>query len=286
MGSDGKDKIQKNKFNGKTAEPPLSAHSGKLFRFQKVIQYSPGYISASGGTVFHLQHHSDGDKIRLPLAADTEVIIPLEVALAQDAEGTEVSVRDAHAQIVYSIAVEVADLFKSSTVPQRAEIHPAGQITATDRPCTVGIPPLQQNVIKAVAVEVAGTRNLSIVQDIEVTPAHLTIAVKLPDAGITALFILQHHIVDSVMVEIADTGNAPLAAEALEVVPADILTVGQIRADCTVVILEQKVRNAVAVEIAKSENMRRTVETLDLLPCSHAGSFIKLQMPTVSPFVR
>ena len=78
------------------------------------------------------------------------------------------------------------------------------------------------------------------------------------------------------MVEIADTGNAPLAAEALEVVPADILTVGQIRADCTVVILEQKVRNAVAVEIAKSENMRRTVETLDLLPCSHAGSFIKL----------
>ena len=48
MGSDGKDKIQKNKFNGKTAEPPLSAHSGKLFRFQKVMQYSPGYISASG----------------------------------------------------------------------------------------------------------------------------------------------------------------------------------------------------------------------------------------------
>ena len=78
------------------------------------------------------------------------------------------------------------------------------------------------------------------------------------------------------MVEIADTGNAPLAAEALEVVPADILTVGQIRADCTVVILEQKVRNTVAVEVAKSENMRRTVETLDLLPCSHAGSFIKL----------
>ena len=27
MGSDGKDKIQKNKFNGKTAEPPLSPHT-------------------------------------------------------------------------------------------------------------------------------------------------------------------------------------------------------------------------------------------------------------------
>ena len=232
-----------------------------------MIQYSPGYISASGGTVFHLQHHSDGDKIRLRLAAVTEVIVPLEVAVAEDTDSAEISVRGTHAKIVNSIAVEVADLFKNSAVLQRAEIHPAGQITATDRPCAVGIPPFQQNVIKAVAVEVAGTGNLSIVQDIEVTPAHLTIAVKLPDAGITALFILQHHIVDSVMVEIADTGNAPLAAETLEVVPADILAAGMIRADCAIIILEQKVRDAVAVEIAKSENMRRTVETLDLLPC-------------------
>ena len=133
---------------------------------------------------------------------------------------------------------------------------------------------LQQNVVHAVAVEVARADDGEACgEGVEIGPRHGAVALGEPASG-EACVVLEDNVVSSVAVEVADGGDLPFVAEALEVVPARLFAAGEEAPHRAVDVAEEKIRLAVAVEVAEAEDLGIAVELAHGLPARNAAGVV------------
>ena len=95
-----------------------------------------------------------------PIGRHTAKSFPFQTVGVNHDRGKVVAV--AHAQIVNAVAVIIADGFDCHGSREVAEGFPARDLTVFHQPCAVRTVGIEQNIRRAVAVEVAGGNQITI----------------------------------------------------------------------------------------------------------------------------